>query len=113
MTKTRAFRSALNDSLEVFNDPFYHNALPDYEWDVYGFRIYYYGSFFAYSYIPKHIAAVHPPTYIHCNMVARLSKYAPFAADLFADKKVCSEIEYLLTSGRKKLYSETYRALRK
>ena len=41
------------------------------------------------------------------------SRYAPFAAGLFADKKVCSEIEYLLTSGRKKLYSETYRALRK
>ena len=49
--------SIIDDSLEVFNDPFYHNALPDYEWDAYEFRIYYYGSFFAYSYIPKHIAA--------------------------------------------------------
>lgn len=41
---------------EILNDPFYHEQLPDYDWESYEFRIYYYGSFFAYSYIPVHIA---------------------------------------------------------
>ena len=35
---------------------FYHQQLPDYNWDSYEFRIYYYGSYLAYSYIPEHVA---------------------------------------------------------
>ncbi len=48
---------AIVDQAEaILADPFYREQLPDYEWDTYEFRIYYYGSFFVYSYIPAHIA---------------------------------------------------------
>ena len=40
----------------VLNDAFYREALPDYDWEIYKFRIYYYGGFLAYSYIPESIA---------------------------------------------------------
>lgn len=40
----------------ILNDPLYRNAFPDYAWDVYEFRIYYYGSFMAYSLLPKEMA---------------------------------------------------------
>ncbi len=41
---------------KILNDPFYRNVLPDYAWDTYEFRIYYYGSFLAYSILPGRIA---------------------------------------------------------
>ncbi len=40
----------------ILNDPFYRVNFPDYDWEAYEFRIYYYGSFLAYSYIPELIA---------------------------------------------------------
>ncbi len=40
----------------ILNDSFYLEALPNYDWESYEFRIYYYGGFFAYSFIPASIA---------------------------------------------------------
>ncbi len=48
--------SSLDQGMEILADPFYREQLPDYDWEAYEFRIYYYGSFLAYSYIPEHIA---------------------------------------------------------
>lgn len=46
----------LDRAESILNDPFYLEVLPDYDWEKYGFRINYYGGFFAYSYIPESIA---------------------------------------------------------
>ena len=46
----------LDRAESVLNDPFYREAFPDYDWETYEFRIYYYGGFLAYSYIPESIA---------------------------------------------------------
>ncbi len=46
----------LDRAKSVLNDPFYREAYPEYDWESYEFRIYYYGGFFAYSYIPEEIA---------------------------------------------------------
>ena len=40
----------------IVNDPFYRESFPDYDWESYEFRIYYYGSFLAYSILPQSIA---------------------------------------------------------
>ena len=48
--------SILDDAENILKDPFFREMCPEYEWNAYEFRIYYYGSFFAYSYIPKHVA---------------------------------------------------------
>ncbi len=40
----------------ILNDPFYREEFSDYDWETYEFRIYYYGGFLAYSYIPCSIA---------------------------------------------------------
>lgn len=48
--------AVLDRAESVLNDPFYREAFPDYDWEAYEFRIYYYGGFFAYSYIPESIA---------------------------------------------------------
>ncbi len=40
----------------ILNDPFYREEYPDYDWESYEFRIYYYGSFLAYSFISESIA---------------------------------------------------------
>ncbi len=48
--------SIIDRAEAVLNDPFYLEEYPDYDWESYEFRIYYYGSFFAYSYIPEVIA---------------------------------------------------------
>ena len=48
---------AIPDRAEtILNDPFYRELLPDYDWESYEFRIYYYGGFLAYSFIPESIA---------------------------------------------------------
>ena len=39
--------SIIDQGVKILNDPFYRNLLPDYDWEVYEFRIYYYGSFLA------------------------------------------------------------------
>ena len=45
------------DILEkILNDPCYRENYPDYDWESYEFRIYYYGSFLAHSFIPEEIA---------------------------------------------------------
>ncbi|MBR4157457.1 MAG: HD domain-containing protein [Oscillospiraceae bacterium] len=41
---------------DILDDPFYRDQLPDYDWETYEFRIYYYGSFLAYSILPKEVA---------------------------------------------------------
>ena len=41
---------------EILADPFYRELMPEYNWETYEFRIYYYGSFLAYSVLPKEIA---------------------------------------------------------
>lgn len=46
----------LETALDILNDPFYKESLPDYAWDAYEFRIYYYGSFLAYSILPESVA---------------------------------------------------------
>ena len=46
----------LDQASGIFNDPFFREQLPDYDWETYRFRIYYYGSFLAYSFIPRHVA---------------------------------------------------------
>lgn len=48
--------SILKQAEEILGDPFYREQLPDYDWEAYEFRIYYYGSFLAYSLIPRHVA---------------------------------------------------------
>ena len=48
--------SILEQAAGILKDPFYRKQLPDYDWDSYEFRIYYYGSYLAYSFIPKHVA---------------------------------------------------------
>ena len=48
--------SILDKGMSVLNDPFYREELPDYDWEAYEFRIYYYGGFYAYSYIPESVA---------------------------------------------------------
>ena len=48
--------SVLEEAEVILNDPFYHDMMPDYDWTSYEFRIYYYGSFLAYSVIPEAIA---------------------------------------------------------
>jgi len=46
----------LDNGYERLNDPFYRSSLPDYDWEAYEFRVYYYASFLAYSIIPEDIA---------------------------------------------------------
>lgn len=46
----------LEQAERIITDPFYREQLPDYDWVSYKFRIYYYGSFLAYSLIPEHVA---------------------------------------------------------
>lgn len=46
----------LDQASGIINDPFFREQLPDYDWETYRFRIYYYGSFLAYSFIPQHVA---------------------------------------------------------
>ena len=46
----------IDKGYEILNDSYYREQLPDYDWKLYELRIYYYGSFFAYSYIPESIA---------------------------------------------------------
>ncbi len=46
----------LEEAGRILEDPFYKELMPDYSWDTYEFRIYYYGSFLAYSVLPKEIA---------------------------------------------------------
>lgn len=46
----------LGEAMEILNTPFYHENLPDYDWGVYEFRIYYYGAMLAYSLLPERIA---------------------------------------------------------
>ena len=48
--------SILDQAQGILKDPFYKDHLTDYDWEAYEFRIYYYGSFLAYSLIPKHVA---------------------------------------------------------
>ena len=48
--------SILDTAESILADPFYREQLPDYDWETYRFRLYYYGSFLAYSMIPKDIA---------------------------------------------------------
>lgn len=47
----------LEEAAKIFNDRFYRDLEPDYDWESYEFRIYYYGSFLAYSILPASIAA--------------------------------------------------------
>ena len=46
----------LDRSDAILKDPFYREACPDFDWEVYEFRICFYGGFLAYSYIPESIA---------------------------------------------------------
>ena len=46
----------LDRAESVLQDSFYRETFPDYDWDTYEFRIYYYGGFLAYSLIPESIA---------------------------------------------------------
>ncbi len=46
----------LAQATSILNDPFYRENLPGYDWNSYEFRIYYYGSFLAYSLLPERIA---------------------------------------------------------
>ncbi len=48
----------LGSAWEILNSAFYHEAFPDYAWDAYEFRIYYYGAMLAYSLLPKKVAMV-------------------------------------------------------
>ena len=46
----------LEEESAILNDPFYRDRVPEYDWEAHEFRIYYYGSFLAYSILPKEIA---------------------------------------------------------
>jgi HD-GYP domain-containing protein (c-di-GMP phosphodiesterase class II) len=46
----------LNKAAVVLNDPFYRKEAPEFDWEAYEFRIYYYGGFLAYSIIPEAVA---------------------------------------------------------
>lgn len=46
----------LKQAEQILNDPFYKEQMPDYDWEIYEFRIYYYGSWLAYSLLPKEVA---------------------------------------------------------
>ncbi len=46
----------LEQAESILRDPFYRDNLPEYNWETYEFRIYYYGSFLAYSILPQGIA---------------------------------------------------------
>jgi len=46
----------LDNGYGRLSDPFYRSSLPDYDWEAYEFRIYYYASFLAYSILPEDIA---------------------------------------------------------
>lgn len=39
----------LEEGVRILEDPYYHEMLPEFDWGKYEFRIYYYGSFLAYS----------------------------------------------------------------
>lgn len=43
----------LKRAVDILEDPFHREQLPDYDWESYEFRIFYYGSFLAYSLLPK------------------------------------------------------------
>lgn len=48
--------SIIERSEEFLKDPFYRQQAPDFDWETHELRTYYYGAYFAHSYIPKHIA---------------------------------------------------------
>lgn len=48
----------LKRAVDILEDPFHREQLPDYDWESYEFRIFYYGSFLAYSLLPKDVAAI-------------------------------------------------------
>ena len=48
--------SIIDTGQTILTDPFYREHFPDYDWESYEFRIYYYGSFMAYSILPEKIA---------------------------------------------------------
>lgn len=48
--------SVFEQAEEILNDPFYRNIFPDYDWESYEFRINYYGSYLAHSFISEEIA---------------------------------------------------------
>ena len=48
--------SILDQAADIYKDPFFREQFPDHDWETYRFRIYYYGSFLAYSFIPRHVA---------------------------------------------------------
>ncbi len=48
--------SILDQAADIYKDPFFREQFPGHDWETYRFRIYYYGSFLAYSFIPRHVA---------------------------------------------------------
>ena len=46
----------LEEASRILQDSFYRELMPDYDWEAYEFRIYYYGSFLAYSILPEGVA---------------------------------------------------------
>ncbi|MCR5638600.1 MAG: hypothetical protein K6F97_07150, partial [Lachnospiraceae bacterium] len=48
--------SIFEQAEEILRDPFYQENYPDYDWESYEFRTYYYGSFMAHSIIPEEVA---------------------------------------------------------
>ncbi len=48
--------SIFEQAEKILHDPFYRENYPDYDWESYEFRIYYYGSFLTHSFIPGEIA---------------------------------------------------------
>ena len=48
--------SIVDRAVEILNDPFFRNAIPNYDWESYEFRIYYYASYIQYSNISTKIA---------------------------------------------------------
>ena len=48
--------SVFEQAERILNDPCYRENYPEYDWESYEFRIYYYGSFLAHSFIPEEIA---------------------------------------------------------
>ncbi len=48
--------SIFERAIQICKDPFYKDVFPNYDWELYEFRIYYYGSFMAFSIIPEKMA---------------------------------------------------------
>ena len=48
--------SVIERSIAIAHDPFYKEALPDYDFETLEFRAFYYGSFLAYSILPESVA---------------------------------------------------------